>query len=253
MIGVVTLMRKLWRVWFSFIFLTTFLLLFPFFFVLLQRRAWFRYAFVLKKVWARIILLLTGIRYQITYEEKPDPHAVYVICPNHASYLDIILSPIAVPNYFHFMGKAELGRIPLFRIFFKRMNIAVERNNVRDRHRAFVRAAGDIDQGVSVLMFPEGTIPNVTPRLGRFKSGPFRLAIEKQVPVLPVTFMDNWQILPDGRKSSHGGRPICARIVVHKPVSTTGLNQDAADDLKNHIFEILNTTLRSHGSKRRND
>ena len=80
------------------------------------------------------------------------------------------------------MGKAELRKVPLFRKFFDRMNIPVNRKSVLDSHRAFMRAGSDIDKGISVALFPEGTIHHNGPVIGRFKNGPFRLAIEKQIP-----------------------------------------------------------------------
>ena len=66
-------------------------------------------------------------------------------------------------------------------------------------------------------MFPEGTINHSAPVMGRFKNGPFRLAIEKQVPIVPITFLNIWKLLPDDFKTNVG-HPGIARIVFHAPV-----------------------------------
>lgn len=90
-----------------------------------------------------------------------------------------------IPEYFLFMGKYELLRWPLFNMFFKDMNIAVNRGSHVEAAKAFRRAANALDRGTSLALFPEGTIPVFTPRLKPFKDGAFKLAIEKQVPIVP--------------------------------------------------------------------
>ena len=190
------------------------------------------------------VLFFTGISYSIEQEVPLNRKQAYIICPNHSSYLDIILSYLVLPVYFLMIGKAQLKRVPLFKIFFKKMNIAVERSSKIDSHRAFVRAAEEIDKGTSMVMFPEGTIPNHTPKLGMFKNGPFKLAIDKQIPIVPVTFKNNWKILPDGRKKKKGGKPGTAFVVIHKPIETKGMTEDDLVLLKNTVFDIIDSTIR---------
>ena len=244
---VLLILRKIWRVLFYVNAALTFLLFFPFFFILLQREAWFPLVFRLKKVWGSLMLYDVGIFYSVKYETTLDKNRAYVFCPNHTSYLDIILSYLVISQYFHSMGKSELKKVPLFNIFFKRMNIAVDRGSIMDSHRAFVRAASDIDKGISISIFPEATIREQAPQLGRFKNGPFKLAIDKQVPIVPITFKNNWKILPDGRKSKNGGSPGIARVVVHKPIETKGMTDDDVVSLRNRVFDIINDTLREEG------
>jgi 1-acyl-sn-glycerol-3-phosphate acyltransferase len=141
------------------------------------------------------------------------------------------------------MGKAELRKIPLFRMFFDRMNIPVNRKSKIDAMRALLRAGSDVDKGISVTLFPEGTIHHNGPVMGRYKNGPFFIAIEKQVPIVPVTFMDNWRILPDDYQRRVGG-PGCARIIVHEPIDTTGMTEDDLETLKQRTYEIIEKPLR---------
>ena len=191
------ILRRIWCAWFFLVGASSFILLYPLFFILLRKRSWFRYAFRLKKVWAHIMLFGSGIFYKIKKEGVIDRKRSYVICPNHTSYLDIVLTNIAFSNYFHFMGKAELQTIPLFNIFFKRMNIPVDRTSITSSHKAFNRAKQDIEKGISIAIYPEGTIPESAPDLGPFKNGAFKLAIEMQIPIVPITYLDNWKIFPD--------------------------------------------------------
>ncbi len=141
------------------------------------------------------------------------------------------------------MGKAELRRVPLFRHFFDRMNIPVNRKSRVDSHRAFLRACSDMDKKISITLFPEGTIHHNGPVMGRFKNGPFRLAIEKQVPIVPVTFMDNWVLLPDDY-FNRVGHPGIAHVIIHEPIETKGLTEADIETLKAKVYEVIDAPLR---------
>lgn len=236
-------LRKTWRVLFFLNGLITFILLFPLFYVLLSREEWFDKVFKLKKVWAKMLIHNVGIRCKVLSSPVLDPLKPYVICPNHASFLDIVLTYIVVPNYFHFMGKAELKKVPFFNKFFDRMNILVDRSSIIASHKAFIRAGSDLDKGISISIFPEATIPACAPKLGRYKNGAFKLAIDKQVPILPVVFLDNWWILPDGIRKKTGGTPGLARVVIHDPIETKGFTDNDLERLKKLVHDKINDTL----------
>jgi 1-acyl-sn-glycerol-3-phosphate acyltransferase len=185
-------LQLLWRFWFYIHAAVVVIVFYPVYFVLLQRKAWFPHVFELYKICARIMLFNAGIFPRLLNRKLPPPGQPFVICPNHVSYLDIVTTYIAVPRYFHFIGKAELRNIPLFGHFFKEMNIPVDRGSIISSHRAFTRAQEDMDHGVSIAIFPEATIPEIAPRLKSFKNGAFKLAIDKQVPIVPILYLDNW-------------------------------------------------------------
>ncbi len=237
------ILRKLWRVLFFLNGILTFIFLFPIFYILLSREKWFTYVFKLKKIWAKLIIYNVGIRCKIISSPVIDIHKPYVICPNHASFLDIVLTYIVIPNYFHFMGKAELKKVPFFNKFFDRMNILVDRSSIIGSHKAFIRAGNDLEKGISIAIFPEATIPACAPKLGRYKNGAFKLAIDKQIPILPVVFLDNWRLLPDGFRKKTGGRPGVARVVIHEPVETKGLTDADLESLKKRVHDIIQGTL----------
>jgi 1-acyl-sn-glycerol-3-phosphate acyltransferase len=173
----------------------------------------------------------------------PMPEPPYVVCCNHSSYLDIIQMYNVVPRYFLFMGKYELLKWPLFNIFFKDMNIAVNRGSHIEAVKAFRRAAQAIDRGTSIALFPEGTIPPFTPRMKPFKDGAFRLAIEKQVPIVPVTFLDHWRLFGEPEELLSRGRPGIARAVVHPAIQTKGLAEADLVDLRRRVYEVIEGPL----------
>ncbi len=189
------------------------------------------------------------IFYKIHHKSVLDTKQAYVFCPNHTSYLDIMLIYIASPVYFHTMGKAELLKVPLFRRFFERMNIPVNRKSNKDSHRAFLRASSDIEKGISIALFPEGTIHHNGPVMGRFKNGPFKLAIENQVPIVPITFLNNWLLLPDDYHN-RVGHPGVAHVIVHKPIPTKGMTEADINSLKSMVYDAITQPLQEEFPER---
>ncbi len=238
--------RVLWKTLFLANFVLGLIVLFPFFYFFLSNKKRFNYAFQLKKVWAAWILTIPGIfikvNRKISKHKLPQP-CVYIA--NHVSYLDIVASYLIIPNYFVFMGKQELDKAPLFRIFFKEMNILVDRKSNVGSHRAFLRAGKDIEEGNSVFLFPEGTISS-NGALRGFKNGAFKLAIEKQVPIVPITFLNNWKLLQNGGFLKSYGKCGISRIVVHKPIPTVGMTENDLIHLRSQVHNIIQNELNNY-------
>jgi len=234
----------LYKIWFLLYFIVTMILFFPLFYILLSTEKWFSKAFALKKVWANVLCFGAGVIYKTRYDYVPTKNKTYILCCNHTSYVDIILSYCIIDNYFVFMGKKELSKVPLFKIFFKKMNILVDRKSITDSHKAFMRAGIEIDKGHSVIIFPEGTISREAPKMRPFKNGAFKLAIEKQIEILPITFVNVWKRLQDRPFFKGIAGPGITHIVVHKPISTIGLQYDDVETLKNRVKEVIQSSIK---------
>lgn len=234
--------RWVYKLYFALVFFGSLVVLYIPFRILLFRPRRYQRAFRLKRSWAWFLQHALGIPLRV---ERPSvlPAAPYIICCNHSSYLDIIQMYNVVPEYFLFMGKYELLRWPLFNIFFKGMNIAVNRGSRVEAAKAFRKAAKALDRGTSVAIFPEGTIPPFTPRMKPFKDGAFRLAIEKQVPILPITFLDHWRLFGEPVELLSRGRPGIARAVVHAPITTKGLGMDDLISLRTQVYRTIEAPL----------
>lgn len=241
--------RTFWKTLFLANFVLGLIVLFPFFFILLSNKKRFPLAFKLKKIWARWILWVPGIfirvKREVSADTLPQP-AVY--CANHASYLDISISYLLIPKYFVFMGKQELNKVPLFRIFFKEMNILVDRRSNMSSHRAFVRAGLEIDKGHSTFLYPEGGISS-NGKLQGFKNGAFKLAIEKQVPIIPITYLNNWKLLQNGGFFKSFGRPGISKIVIHKPISTIGMTENDLVSLRTRVYDVISKELEKYNNE----
>jgi 1-acyl-sn-glycerol-3-phosphate acyltransferase len=238
--------RVLWRYLF---FVTTFLTLmhlFPFFLYFVQHEEHFGKAMFLKRVWARLMTWPMGMITLTEEEERPGP-GPYLIILNHTSFLDIMQAYIAIPIYFHFVGRSGLGRWWFFNIFFKKMDILIDRDNARASYITYQRVADDLKKGISVGIFPEAIIPADTPKMLPFKNAPFKVAIEQQVPILPVTFIGGWKLLPAKPHVHLGARPGIARVTIHRAIPTEGLGPEDVGRLKDRTRNVIANELARHG------
>jgi 1-acyl-sn-glycerol-3-phosphate acyltransferase len=161
---------------------------------------------------------------------------------NHTSYLDIVLSTFYIDHLALYMGKAELLKAPLFKTFFKGMDIPINRKSRGDSHKAIQRAGNEIEKGRSMVIYPEGTISS-SGVLKPFKNGAFKLAIEKQVPIVPVVNLNNWKLLQNGGFFKSNGCFGVAKTVILEPISTTGMTEENLVDLRDRVFKQINDTL----------
>jgi 1-acyl-sn-glycerol-3-phosphate acyltransferase len=242
-------LKVIWGYWYFFIFILIFLILFPVFKVFLSREKWYPYANRLRVIWGYILFLFTGLILKRQYEEKLSKDRPYIFCANHFSYLDIPVSAMVVRRKWRFMAKIQLSNIPIFSIFFGTLDIAVDRDNRRESFRAQVEAGGSLDRKISIVVYPEGTIGPHPPSLVRFKNGPFRMAIEKQVPIVPLTMPDNWRLLYVNGWKIHG-HPGVARAFIHSPIETTGMTMDDVDSLRDQVYRIIDADLKKYATQK---
>jgi 1-acyl-sn-glycerol-3-phosphate acyltransferase len=95
------------------------------------------------------------------------------------------------------------------------------------------------------MIFPEGGIVSKhPPQMTPFKDGPFRMAIEKQVPIVPITLPYNWIVLPDESGLLFHWHPI--KAIVHQPIPTQGMTMEDMPRLKQMTFEVIERELKKH-------
>ena len=194
--------------------------------------------FFMARIWARFILFGMGFYYKIEREQEFVKGKSYMLVANHTSMTDIMLMlAIVKDNPFVFVGKAELAKIPLFGFFYKRTCILVDRSNSRSRFKVFEMAQHKINQGLSVCIFPEGGVPDdESIVLDEFKDGAFRLAIEHQIPIVPMTFLDNKKRFSFTFLSGSTGR---MRVKIHSFVETKGLKLEDKVVVKKQVREAI--------------
>jgi 1-acyl-sn-glycerol-3-phosphate acyltransferase len=145
---------------------------------------------------------------------------------------------------FHFMGKDELLNHPILKIFFRSIDIPVNRDSRISAFHAFKKAGENLKSGMSLIIFPEGRIDDqhYPPRLIDFKNGPFRLAVQNKIPIVPVSITNAWKLMwDDGRKT--GSRPGCCDIYIHNPIFTQDLVLADEALLKDQVYNLIESKL----------
>jgi 1-acyl-sn-glycerol-3-phosphate acyltransferase len=168
------------------------ILFFPLIFATILSEKTYPLFFKIARIWAKIILLGMGFNYKISGAAVFEEGKSYVLVANHTSMTDIMLMLVLVKTHpFVFVGKKELAQIPIFGFIYKRVCILVDRSSSKSRFQVFERAQKRIQQGLSICIFPEGGVPEEHIVLDEFKDGAFRIAIEHQLPIVPMVFFDN--------------------------------------------------------------
>ena len=191
----------------------------------------------------RVIALLSatcvGIRYRFNFETAIDWSKPFILCANHTSNLDITAMVLLCPADFSFMGKIELLDNPVTGMFFKTIDIPLNRKSKISAFKAFKRAADNLRNGRSMAIFPEGLIgEEFPPHLYDFKNGPFKLAIETQVAIIPVVIHNAWNRYWDDGKQ-FGSRPGTVLVDVLAPIETTGHRMEDADRLRDDVHALI--------------
>jgi 1-acyl-sn-glycerol-3-phosphate acyltransferase len=231
-----TIFWILWRVWFYILLAVPILVMLPFLVVSIAKEKWYPYFFIMARIWAKFILFGMGFYYRVEKEQELENHKSYMFVANHTSMADIMLMLAIVRHPFVFVGKKELAKIPLFGFFYKRTCILVDRKSSKSRMEVFNRAEKRLNQGLSICIFPEGGVPeNETVELDEFKDGAFRLAIEHQIPVVPMSFADNKQRFSYTFMS---GSPGIMRAKIHHFVETQGRPVDDKKSIKEVKDEV---------------
>jgi 1-acyl-sn-glycerol-3-phosphate acyltransferase len=238
------ILRRVYSLYCLFVFSILFLILLPLFLLFIQREEWHCYALKLNRLWAILFFFFCFIPLEVEYKYKPTKKEKFVICANHFSFLDIATLAL-IPVCFVFVGKSSLENIPAFGYMYKKLHITVDRQNLRNRYLTLQRSLEAIDKGKSVVIYPEGGIYSKNPpEMASFKDGAFRLAIEKQISIIPVTLPYNWLILPDDGSFSIY-RKKC-KVIFHEPISTAGLSIKDLDALKEKTFKVIDDELKIH-------
>lgn len=227
----------LWRIWFYVLMGLIIVILFPLLFISILKEEWYPFFFKLARIWARGVLIGMGFYTKIDREQEFETNKSYMLVANHTSMTDIMLMLYVSKNPFVFVGKMELAKIPLFGFFYKRTCILVDRSSSKSRFGVFERAQKRLNQGLSICIFPEGLVPDdESIILGEFKDGAFRLAIEHQIPIVPMTFADNKKRFS---YTFFSGSPGLMRAKIHRFVETKGETLEDKKEIKDQVSELI--------------
>jgi 1-acyl-sn-glycerol-3-phosphate acyltransferase len=220
-------------------FLLTFFTIFPFFLTCIWVPSWKKWGRKINRIWAKVYFSMIFLPVQVKTEQKLKKNVPYIFLANHFSYLDVAMMGF-IPGDVLFVGKASIRKIPFFGYYFKKLHIAVERSNVKSRAETMRRAAEALENGSGIVLFPEGGIyTDNPPYMVPFKDGAFRLSMEKQIPIIPVTLSSNHVILPNEKEILFRRTP--AKMVIHAPLHPHEF--ESLESLKSKCFEVIQRQL----------
>ncbi|HEA28608.1 MAG TPA: 1-acyl-sn-glycerol-3-phosphate acyltransferase [Leeuwenhoekiella sp.] len=231
----------LYRMWFYVLVVIPIFAMLPLLLISVLRKSWYPMFYRLAQFWARFILYGSGFFPQIKRMQHTVKGKSYMFIANHTSIVDIMLMLHCVRQPFVFVGKQELARFPLFGFLYRRTCILVDRNDVKSRRAVFENAQKKLKMGWGICIFPEGKVPDdYNLLIDTFKDGAFRLAIEHQIPIVPLVFYDNKKRFSYKSEFTSPGK---MRVKVLPFIETKGMQADARRDLRDHCHVLIKEEL----------
>ncbi len=191
-----------------------------------------RCSHIAARLWGRSILFASRIKVTVRGISHIDPSKSYIYMSNHQSNFDIPVLLAFLKVQFRWLAKAELFRIPLFGFAMKRSGyISIDRSDRRAAYASLKRAADTIRNGVSVIIFPEGT-RSLDGNIRPFKKGGFALAVDSGVPIVPVILHGTRSIMPKERLQIETGNVL---LEITEPIDTSTYTRKTKDDLLERV------------------
>ena len=183
-----------------------------------------------------------GLRYELINltDKKIDRKKQYVVISNHTSIMDIMLPCILFPHHpLCYVGKKELVKIPIFGTIYKRICVMVDRSSARSRADVYRRCAEKMEEGNSIVIFPEGGVPDDTSiLLDEFKDGPFILSTKHQSPIAVFTFIGLKEMFPFDNSKGHPGKvKVYFNDIMEPSASQKDMKTQAFNEIKKTLLE----------------
>ncbi len=192
-------------------------------------------------LWAKVCAWLTPALVSVNGREHLADAQAYVVVSNHQSQYDILLLYGWIGLSVKWIMKKEIRKIPAIGIANEKIgNIFIDRSKPAVAQKTINDAIAKLKDGVGILFFPEGT-RSEDGKLIAFKKGAFRIAIEQQLPILPVTVKGTREILASGSFTPFPGK---MSLTLHPPISVAGLSLDNPEDLA-QLMEKSKTAIAS--------
>ena len=233
---------KFWlEFWFYFLAGIQVLIYFPFLvLILLLPKAYSKLFWIARNLWARITLHGSGYYVKVEDKKKLKSDTNCQIIANHSSHMDVFLMLITCKKPFVFVGKKELYKLPFFGYIYKRAAIMVDRSDSKSRFEVYDQANEMLKEGYNVCIFPEINYLDDTILLADFKRGAFKIAIENNLPIIPLVFYD--------LKLKHPWYPMFGslgklRVKVLDKISVEGLTEKDIPSLTKKAYNKIKSEL----------
>jgi 1-acyl-sn-glycerol-3-phosphate acyltransferase len=197
-------------------------------------------------LWARTLLLISFSPVRIIGAEKLHVHETAVYASNHLSYMDTPVLFARLPFQFRILAKQSLWKVPFIGWYLNRSGqVPVDTKSPRSLVASLNRGVTTLKHGLPLVLFPEGGRA-ANGHLQSMMSGCAYMAIKAQVPLIPLTLVGTYELLPIHVYALHP-RPLL--VVVGDPIPTTGLNPREADALTQRLYDAISATYSQYAER----
>jgi 1-acyl-sn-glycerol-3-phosphate acyltransferase len=190
-------------------------------------------------LWARSLLALSLSPVELIGAEKLHLHETAVYASNHLSYYDTPVLFARLPFQFRILAKQSLWKIPFIGWYLNRSGqVPVDQSSARSAVASLNRGVNTLKHGLPLVIFPEGGRTS-DGMVQSFVSGAAYMAIKAQVPLVPVTLVGTYELLP---MHTYHLNPRPLAIIIGDPIPTEGLTSRDADVLTQRLLDVITAT-----------
>jgi 1-acyl-sn-glycerol-3-phosphate acyltransferase len=191
-------------------------------------------------IWSRLNAFITLMFVRVEGKKNIKQKTSYVVISNHVSLYDIFVIYGWLGIDIKWLMKKELRKIPGVGFGSRKVgHIFLDRSNRHAAVESLNEAKRKLVSGTSVVIFPEGT-RSITGKMGTFKRGAFKLALDLELPILPLTLMDTIKIMPTNTLNIMPGR---VKMIIHEPIDIKKYTEETLPELMLHAKEIIGCAL----------
>ena len=192
------------------------------------------------RAWAWLVLKTNRVKVRVQGIEKLDGNTSYIFMANHASNLDPPVIALTLEHTLRFIAKKSLARVPLFGLAIRlaRM-IIIDRDDPASARDAVNLATRDLTGGISAFFFAEGT-RSLDGKLQRFKKGGVVLAMNTGLPIVPITIIGSYELMP---KNTVWVRPGVVDVIIDDPIDSSVYSENDRDLLLERVRSVISENL----------
>ena len=172
------------------------------------------------RLWARISVLLSFSRVKVYNENEEKLTRNYVIISNHLASSDIIFTAAFAPIYFLFFSRENTFRLPVIGYAMRQANfISVDTSSPRKSAESLLTSIKRVEEGHSIVIYPEGTRNTQVERIAPFKKGATVIADRTKTPILPMVLVGTNKLFTGkGKKGLFYAWPSKVSVHILKPI-----------------------------------
>ena len=199
------------------------------------------YAFKTTKLWGKFTTKIVGMDVEIHGEENI-PNEAVVFMGNHTSILDVAVLLAKLKRNVGFIAKKEMKKVPVFSFWIeKNKSLFLDREDAREGIKVINKGVEQIKEGISMVIFPEGTRGNGD-EVAEFKKGSMKLATKAKAPIVPMAISGTYACFEKNRRFTPG------KVIISygKPIYTEEISREELKDLNVKVREEVLELLKTH-------